>query len=264
LESKKINSLTLISVFIYVFIISSLKISVITLTYNALDYLKKTFSSVISQDYENLEYIVVDGNSSDGSKQWLEECSCLLNGRIIFSYISEDDKGIYDAMNKGIQRFSGDYCIFLNSGDTFVDPQVVSRVTQAITIHNMPDVVYGNIIKQGKVVVAGEARNFHRMYYCHQAAFISRQCLLEYPFDTKYHLSADFKQSKQLLSSGKRFFHVNQIISEYDTTGISNKNRSKGLKENIHIILELDDFKSRLRLIPHLLLPYIISTLRGK
>ena len=90
------------------------KITVITINFNNLSGLKRTIPSVISQSYNNFEYIVIDGGSTDGSKEYIE-----LNKKNIDFWISERDKGIYNAMNKGIHIAHGEYCIFMNSGDHF-------------------------------------------------------------------------------------------------------------------------------------------------
>ncbi|MBP5219574.1 MAG: glycosyltransferase, partial [Bacteroidaceae bacterium] len=98
-------------------------ISVVTVTFNSLPLLKKTMQSVESQDYENIEYLIIDGASSDGTADYLEK----YDWRNI-KFVSEPDGGIYDAMNKGIRMASGDYCIFMNAGDCFASPTVVSDV----------------------------------------------------------------------------------------------------------------------------------------
>ena len=94
------------------------KISVVTVCYNSFDMLKETMQNVDKQTYDNFEYIVVDGNSSDGTVDYLKN----YNGKLT-KYISEPDKGIYDAMNKGVKISSGDYVIFSNAGDIFAEKE---------------------------------------------------------------------------------------------------------------------------------------------
>lgn len=232
-------------------------ISVITVTYNALPALKKTLQSVWEQTYLEVECIVVDGASTDGTPQYLAN----LKPVIPLVYTSAPDQGIYDAMNKGVAMAHGEYCIFMNAADTFVGPQVLTEVVaQGLTA----DVVYGDIQKEGIVRPAAKPQNSHKMYYCHQAAFTRTQCLRDFPFDISHRMSADFKQSKQLFLSGKTFRHIPVVITAYDTTGISNTRRSAGLLDNIKVIRETDSWSEQVRLLPRLLFTYISCKLRGK
>ena len=232
-------------------------ISVITVTYNALPALKKTLQSIFEQTYSYIEIIVVDGASTGGTTEFLSA----LTPSSSFQYISEPDEGIYDAMNKGVRMASGEYCIFMNAADTFATPQVLADVIE----HGLnADVVYGDILKQGIVKVAQEPHNSHKMYYCHQAVFTRTSCLREFPFDLHHPMSADFKQSKQLFLSGKTFSHIPIVITNYDTSGISNTHRSDGLMDNILVIRGVDTFTEQCRLLPRLFFTYCICKIRGK
>ena len=102
------------------------------------------------------------------------------------------------------------------------------------------------------------------MFFCHQSAFVKRESLSQYPFDTKYRLSADFKFFKTLIINGEEFKHVNIPVSIFDVTGVSNSSRSTGLKDNINVIKEVDNFSDRLRLLPRLYFTYIMCKIRGK
>ena len=123
-----------------------IKLSIITINYNNLSGLKKTIESVKSQTFQDYEWIVIDGGSTDGSKELIEE------NKEYFSYwVSEPDKGIYDAMNKGTILAQGEYCQFLNSGDYLIAPDTLAK------IFNRPlqaDVNYGDVwfIKDNKVI----------------------------------------------------------------------------------------------------------------
>lgn len=233
------------------------KVTVVTVSYNAGEALEKTLRSVASQDYGNVEYIVVDGGSTDGTLEMIKK-----NEASITQWVSEKDGGIYDAMNKGVRMAHGDYCIFMNAGDTFVAPATVSKVVSAM--EEGTDVVYGDIVKNGEVKASLSPRNCHKMYYCHQAAFTRTSCLREFPFDTSHRYSADFKQAKQMFLAGKRFQHVPVLVANFDTHGVSNVHRSKGLWDNIKVVCETDCFADRLRFLPHLLLPWLMCKLRGK
>lgn len=232
-------------------------ISVITVTYNALPALKKTLQSVWEQTYPQVECIVVDGASTDGTPQYLAD----LKPTIPLIYTSAPDQGIYDAMNKGIAMAHGEYCIFMNAADTFVGPQALEEV---VAQGMVDDVVYGDILKEGNIKPAAKPQNSHKMYYCHQAVFTRTQCLRDFPFDTSHKMSADFKQSKQLFLAGKSFRHIPIVVTDYDTTGISNTRRSNGLLDNIKVIRETDSWKEQVRLLPRLLFSYISCKFRGK
>jgi len=232
-------------------------ISVITVTYNALPALRKTLQSIWEQTYPEVECIVVDGASTDGTPQYLAD----LKSPIPFFFISDPDRGIYDAMNKGVAMAHGDYCIFMNAADIFVGPEVL---TEVVAQGMMDDVIYGDILKVGRIIPADKPQNSHKMYYCHQAVFTRTQCLRDFPFDINHRMSADFKQSKQLFLAGKSFRHIPIVITAYDTTGISNTRRSDGLLDNIKVIREIDSWPEQVRLLPRLLFTYISCKLQGK
>ena len=116
-----------------------MKISIITVAFNSGLTIKDTFNSIRSQDYDNIEYIVIDGNSSDDTVDIIKS-----NEDIIYKWISENDKGIYDAMNKGISLATGDVVGILNSDDVYFEPQSISLVMNEF-LNNENDIVYGNI-----------------------------------------------------------------------------------------------------------------------
>ncbi len=232
-------------------------VTVITVTFNARAALERTIRSVANQDYPRLEYIVIDGGSTDGTLETIKE-----NEGNITQWVSESDQGIYDAMNKGVRMAHGEYCIFMNAGDTFVTPHTVSDFFSQL--YAPADVAYGDIIKNGILKPALPPRNCHKMYYCHQAVFTRTDCLRQYPFDTAHRYSADFKQSKQLFLAGKKFVHIPLPVADFDTHGVSNVHRSAGLWDNIRVVCETDRFADRCRFLPHLLLPWMMCKLRGK
>ena len=113
--------------------------SVITITYNAAATLEDTIQSVITQTYHHIEYIVVDGASKDSTLQIAEKYRTNIS-----KLISEPDKGLYDAMNKGIGMATGDYLIFLNAGDCFHDDSTLQRIVSGLKGLELPDIIYGN------------------------------------------------------------------------------------------------------------------------
>ena len=233
------------------------KVTVVTVCRNALQALKKTCRSVLSQSYANTEYIIIDGASADGTPQWLQT---LDPQRVI--QVSEPDRGIYDAMNKGAALATGEWIIFMNAGDTFAATDTISQVFR----HDVSDadIVYGDVLKNGVVKKAGLPHNSHRMFFCHQCVFTRTILCKKHPFDLRHAMSADFKFFKTMTAQRRRFMKLDMTIADFDTSGVSNTRRADGLRDNIAIVCEMDTLKERLRLLPHLLIPYIICRIKRK
>lgn len=240
------------------------KISVITVCRNALGALEKTAESVGRQTYGNIEYIVIDGASTDGSREYLESL-----GDKIDILVSEPDKGIYDAMNKGIARASGEWLIFMNAGDTFAGDDTLTSIFDAPNDFSDYGIIYGDVIKVGADGIPRQKRaekphNCHRMFFCHQSSFIRRTVAVATPFDTRYRMSADLCQMKTLIRKGIRFKQIELPVANFDTSGVSNARRSDGLRENISIVSRTDSLISKIKLLPRLYIPYLLCRLRGK
>lgn len=237
------------------------RLSIITVCRNCADALRSTIESVAQQDYPDIEYVVIDGASTD------ETADIVRTSRAIDIRLSEPDRGIYDAMNKGTRLATGEWIIFMNAGDRFAAPDTASRLMQSIAEGD--DVVYGSVIKlapDGTPVTypAAEPRNSHRMIFCHQSVMCRRELLLKYPFDITHRLSADFKFFKTLMRAGAQFHRTDIPVAIFDTGGVSNTRRSAGLADNMRVILETDGPLHGARFILHLLPTYIIAKLRGK
>lgn len=231
-------------------------ITIITVCRNNAIGLEKTIRSVAAQTYQETEYIVIDGASTDDTPDIIKDYS----GNIS-QWVSEPDKGIYDAMNKGIRMAHGEWTIFMNASDTFASDDTLQQV---FSRQQDADVIYGDVIKGNHVKKAEPPHNAHRMFFCHQSAFVRTTCLRQYPFDTNHRMSADFKQIKQLYLAGKQFHQEDFPIARFDTTGISNTSRSAGLFDNISVIAEVDGLSDKIRLLPRLFFTWCICRLRGK
>ena len=231
-------------------------VTIITVCRNHAKELERTIRSVESQTWQEKEYLVIDGASTDDSLDVIKA-----HEASITRWVSEPDQGIYDAMNKGVKMAQGEWVIFMNAGDTFAGDDTLQRV------FGNPldaDVIYGDVIK-GELVKKAEApRNAHRMFYCHQSAFVRTSCLREFPFDIRHRMSADFKQVKQLYLSGKTFLQLDFPVANFDTQGVSNKNRSAGLYDNIQVIRETDSLWEQMKLLPRLYFTYLLCKIRGK
>ena len=231
-------------------------VTVITVCYNAREMLLRTMNSVWAQTYKHVEYVIVDGASTDGTLELLEE----YGGRIDH-WVSESDKGIYDAMNKGVSMAKGKWVIFMNAGDCFADNHVLENV---FSVPRQADVIYGDVVKGGVVKKASSPRNAHRMFFCHQSVFVKIESLKAFPFDISHKMSADFKQMKQLWLAGKNFLQLDFPIADFDVQGVSNTNRAVGLWDNICVIREVDSCLEQLRLLPRLYFVWLSCRLRGK
>lgn len=231
-------------------------VTIITVCRNHAQELERTIRSVESQTWQEKEYLVIDGASTDDTRNVIKA-----HEASITRWISEPDQGIYDAMNKGVKMAQGEWVIFMNAGDTFASDNTLQRVFGS---PQDADVIYGDVIK-GELVKKAEApRNAHRMFYCHQSAFVRTRCLREFPFDIRHRMSADFKQVKQLYLSGKTFRQLDFPVANFDTQGVSNRNRSAGLYDNIQVIRETDCLWEQVKLLPRLYFTYLLCKIRGK
>ncbi len=210
------------------------KISIITVTRNALDDLKKTVESVCQQDYDNIEYIIVDGASTDGTAEWLNTCLPLQGSK--GTVISEPDKGIYDAMNKGVRLCQGEWICFMNAGDTFASSHCLSLIGEVLQDETI-DIIYGNVnvIKDfGKMTVKPRGLDLLRrkMPFCHQASLSRRYLLVEHPLSLRYRFVADYEFFHWCYTTGKRFHQVQHELANFEAeNGASSKHRLKVLRE---------------------------------
>jgi len=231
-------------------------VTIITVCRNHAQELERTIRSVESQTWQEKEYLVIDGASTDDTLDVIKAHEVSIT-----RWVSEPDQGIYDAMNKGVRMARGEWVIFMNAGDTFASDDTLQRVFGS---PQNADVIYGDVIK-GELVKKAEApRNAHRMFYCHQSAFVRTRCLREFPFDIRHRMSADFKQVKQLYLSGKTFLQLDFPVANFDTQGVSNRNRSAGLYDNIQVIRETDSLWEQMKLLPRLYFTYLLCKIRGK
>jgi glycosyltransferase involved in cell wall biosynthesis len=213
----------------------SFKISVITISYNEEKVIEKTIQSVINQTYSEYEYILIDGGSNDKTIEIAENYSSKIT-----HFISEPDKGIYDAMNKGINYASGDYIIFMNSGDIFNNIYTLSDI---FSNDINSDVIYGNtsyLINEKQVLVKASKLNrmWFRLPFCHQSVFVKSEIMKKFYFDTKYEIIADFNFFYKLYIERFSFYYVDKIFSICNIEGISNNpdNRIKISREREEII----------------------------
>ncbi len=213
------------------------KISIVTVVYNAHSLIERTIKSVLEQTYVNIEYIIIDGGSSDGTLELAEkfqhEVAVILSGK---------DNGIYDAMNKGLGIATGDYILFLNAGDELYSEQTIANVVAM----GEADVYYGNTAVVGENgVVQGDRRlsppeqlNWKSLQYgmcvSHQS-FIAKRALCE-PYDLHYKVSSDIDWVIRVLKKSDKILNIRTYISKFLEGGTSDKNRIWALMERFGIM----------------------------
>lgn len=212
-----------------------MKLSVITVNYNDKNGLNKTIPSVISQTYCDYEYIVIDGGSTDGSVDVIKQY-----GSKISYWVSEADSGIYNAMNKALRFSTGEYCIFMNSGDTFADVQTLQAI---FSLHPVEDIICGITCTEVKTILPPKEVTLDFLYnrtICHQCAFIKTSLMKKYGYDEKYKIVADrkfFIQAFILENCTYRAVDVNVV--NYDLSGYSAMNPLQSRMEYDKVLEEL-------------------------
>lgn len=215
--------------------ISMQKVSVITVVYNGALELQATIDSVVAQDYPDIEYVVIDGGSSDGTMDLVKT-----NRHVIDKWISERDKGIYDAMNKGVALACGEFVIFMNAGDRFYSPNAISQCMAGV---DAEDVVYGDHWVLGSRRNDGRhiAKSIEQLKYgmvcSHQSMFFRRTLLLAQPFSLSYGTAGDYECICRLYQANAKFRkHCEVIVSYYSAGGISDIERARSVKNSLLIL----------------------------
>jgi glycosyltransferase involved in cell wall biosynthesis len=234
-------------------------LSVITIVYNNVNDIERTMLSVIDQSYAGIEYIVVDGLSNDGTLEIIKGYE-----KHIAKLISEKDEGIYDAMNKGLAAATGDYVIFMNSGDEFYELDTVAEVFAMV---DDADIYYGETEmidangqslgrRRHKAPKQFTWRSFnYGMSVSHQAVYIKRE-LLE-PYDRRYQLSADIDWIIRAAKKANKIVNVNRYVAKYLVGGMSKTKHRQSLAERFDIM------KRHYGLVPTILNHFVIAVNLG-
>jgi glycosyltransferase involved in cell wall biosynthesis len=218
-----------------------MKLTIITITYNAEKVLENTLKSVFSQTNQNFEYIVIDGNSTDGT--------LALAGKFgVKNIVSEPDEGIYDAMNKGLAKANGEYIWFMNAGDELFDNEVVEKLLNSFSEN--ADIYYsetaiineaGEILgKRSEITPHKLPKNIqwhdfkYGMLICHQS-FIVRKSIAPY-FILNHHYSADIDWEIKCLKASKKTIYLEYNLSKYLVGGFSVKNLKASLMDRFIIL----------------------------
>jgi len=198
-------------------------VTVITVVYNGQQFIERTVRSVQAQRGVALEHLIIDGASKDGTLSIVER---MRNPATVV--VSEQDRGIYDAMNKGLAKARGTFVIFMNAGDEFADELALRRATDG---NYSADFIYGNTL----VVDQLTWRSFnHGMCVSHQSMLVRRT--LAVPFDLRYKISADIDWTIRVLKQCKVIINANAYIARFLEGGVSAARRKEGLKERFQIM----------------------------
>lgn len=220
-----------------------MRISIITVTYNAEATLERTLQSVAQQTYSEIEHLIIDGASTDHTLEIARQYP----HAIVFS---EPDKGLYDAMNKGLQRATGDYLCFLNAGDKLHSKETLAHIVASISDGSPIGVIYGdtqivdaqgNFLRNRRLTPPEHLtwKSFKDgMLVCHQAFYINRQIAL--PYDMTFRFSADFDWCIRCMKEGEKQgmqnLYVHEPLADYLAEGMTTANHQASLKERFQIM----------------------------
>lgn len=205
-------------------------VTVVTVTYNAEDLLENTILSVINQSYKNIEYIIIDGASTDETVDIIKK----YEDKISY-WISETDEGIYFAMNKAIEKASGKWINFMNAGDTFVDHTTIQKVMNSL--EKDTELIYGDHICDGVIGSVKERKITRSMPSCHQSLFVKTALMRQYPYNTFYRISADYEFLLKMYKLGKKFQYIEEPIANYLRNGFSDQNQVRWYLENLTLMM---------------------------
>ena len=231
-----------------------LRITYVTITYNAASVLQRTLDSVLSQDYPDILHLIIDGASTDDTMQlvndYIERSNAADNGHSI-QVTSEPDKGIYDAMNKGLRSITGDYVCFLNAGDFLPASDTVSRIVEKVGDQS-PAVLYGDTD-----IVDGEGRFLHHrrlappehlswksfrqgMLVCHQAFYARTDFAIATPYDLRYRYSADVDWCIRVMKAAAKenvpLLNLKMVVANYTEEGQTTLHHRDSLWERYHVM----------------------------
>ena len=214
-------------------------VTFITVVFNGEKELEPTIQSIINQTYPYIEYVVIDGGSKDGTLDIINKYR-----HKISYFISEPDKGLYDAMNKGIKAASGDYIWFMNAGDLVYSNDTLEKIFAAK--HSLPDVIYGEtemIDKSGTSIgmrrlKAPETLTWKSLQWgmvvCHQSFIVKREkCVL---YDLQFRIASDINWMIEVLKKSENIYNSHLILAKFRTSGLSYNNIPTSLKERFRIM----------------------------
>lgn len=210
-----------------------MKVTVVTAVLNDAGHIEQTILSVISQTDIEIEYIIVDGGSKDGTLELIGKYKDKIS-----LLISESDRGVYDAMNKGIKYSTGDFVYFLNSGDVLLNPSILSKI-KLEELKERNAIIYGNVVvAYGNIEALEKPRPFFnsKMKFkgigiCHQSMFFPGELIRNEKYDLSYNIAADYDLAYRLWRKGTVFLYKDITIAKYDW--------GKGISSNPYKLLDV-------------------------
>jgi glycosyltransferase involved in cell wall biosynthesis len=236
-------------------------VTVITVVYNGEASIGDTINSVINQDYKNLEYIIVDGGSTDKTIEIIKSFEDKID-----LWISERDRGIYDAMNKGITSANGNWINFMNSGDRLAKSNTLSQI---FTQHHEADLLYGDaLIEYEAFSVPFPVHPLNTIWknspFCHQACFVKAAVMKDYKFDLQYKIGADHDLFYRAYKANLVFTYIPVLVCLFDgRDGTTKKRIVQAIKDKRDIALKYE-YSIAKRLYYQFYLLYIYSVLMAK
>ena len=234
-----------------------IKITYVTITYQAAKVLQRTLDSVLEQDYPEIMHLIIDGASTDGTidlvNDYIERSNAAENGHKVL-LMSEPDKGIYDAMNKGLRSLDGDYVCFLNAGDFLPASDIASTINSRLSILNsqLPAVLYGDTD-----IVDGEGHFLHHrrlappenltwksfrhgMLVCHQAFYARTDFAIVTPYNQKYRYSADVDWCIRIMKAAAKenvpLLNLHMVVANYTQEGQTTIHHRESLLERYRVM----------------------------
>ncbi|RGX76718.1 glycosyltransferase family 2 protein [Bacteroides stercorirosoris] len=248
-------------------------VSIITIAFNSAQTIRDTLTSVLSQSYSNIEYIIIDGASNDATVRIVKEYEPMFNGRL--KWVSEPDKGLYDAMNKGIKMATGDVIGILNSDDLFYDSNVLRDI--ALAFDENTDALFGNLyfVKSDDVHCIVRAwkgstySSFKKGWHpAHPTFYVRREVYEKYGgFDTSFDVSADFELMLRFVEKNRiRTKYLDRYMVKMRMGGESTRNIANIIKGNRNIIraFRKNDIQVSWAYPIYRLFPKVVSLLRYK
>lgn len=227
-----------------------LRISIITVTYNAARPLQRTLDSVARQTYQQLEHLIIDGASKDDTVAVAERYQASAPYSVIIT--SEPDKGLYDAMNKGLRQATGDYIVFLNAGDALHAPDTLATVVAKAQNSKLPAIVYGDTavtdangqflrLRRHRPPKVLTWKSFKKgMLVCHQAFYVRLDIAREFPYDLQYRHSADvdwcIRIMKEASRRGLALVNADAVLADFEEGGDSTQHHRDSLKERYRVM----------------------------
>lgn len=237
-----------------------IRFSVITVTYNAEAVLGRTLESVLCQTYDHVEHLIIDGASTDGTLHmadvYKQQSDTADNGHRV-TILSEPDRGIYDAMNKGLTQAGGDYVVFMNAGDSFPQVDILEQIVRSCKLDEYPPTELPGVLYGDTNIVDGKGRFLHRrrlippenltwqsfrqgMLVCHQAFYARTDFAVQTPYNTTFRYSADVDWCIRVMKEAEReqvpLVNLHMVVANYTEEGQTTQHHRESLLERYRIM----------------------------